>query len=453
MRILKLEAENFKKIKVIAVEPKGNVIKISGANASGKSSTLDAIQLVLVGARGGPTTPVRKGEERGMVKADLGEFVVTRQWYEGGSSKGEMWIEAKDGRRYGTPQAVLDAVMGKISFDPLVFKDMDPKQQADEMRKLLDLDEPLTKLKAAYDADYDTRTEQTRNLTGLKAQRAALAYPEGLPKKKRDIDAMIEELAQASKTNSDLDRQQRERDDIKAKQAEGAQRMQAKIDRIAELQAEIAELQGEIKEDGNALARKELEIKKWKPLDPQVDAAALAEQISVARGVNEAIDRRDKADKFDEQITTTTEAVAKLNRAIDDNRQAARDLIAKAQYPIPGIGFSDDGVTFNDLPFAQASDAEKIKIAISMAMIGNPKLRVMRIKDGSLLDPASMKVVEEMADKHDYQVWLEVVDVSGKVGVYLVDGEVAAVDGEPVKEQPKPTLKAARKPREKKEDF
>jgi hypothetical protein len=449
LRVISLQVENFKKIKVAHIEPKGSVIKITGANASGKTSALDAIYLALVGARGGPTAPVRRGAERGMVKVDLGEYIVTRQWYENGNPKGEMWIEAHDGRRYGTPQAILDAAMGKISFDPLAFTHMEAKQQADELRKLLDLDEPLTKLKVVYDENYATRTEEKRELDRLKAQRAALTYPEGLPAKKRNIDAMVEDLAKVSDYNMAIEREKINRERIQAAQATLIDNEGQKRDRIAELHAEIKRLEKLAAEDRDNIEMNTRQMKAWKPLAEPKDANAISEEIAAARGVNAAIERREQGDRLDQQIDDKTETVAKLNRAIDDNRQAAADLIAKAQYPIPGLGFSEGEVTFNDLPFSQASDAEKIKVSISIAMIGNPKLRVMRIKDGSLLDSNSMKVVEEMADEHDYQVWMEIVDQSGAVGVYLVDGEVAAIDGEPLVLQPTPTLKPARKPREK----
>jgi hypothetical protein len=70
-------------------------------------------------------------------------------------------------------------------------------------------------------------------------------------------------------------------------------------------------------------------------------------------------------------------------------------------------------------------------MAIGMAI--NPKLRVMRIKDGSLLDDKTLAIVSSMAEKEDFQVWLECVDTTGKVGIYLSDGEVVAVNEEPVK--------------------
>jgi hypothetical protein len=77
----------------------------------------------------------------------------------------------------------------------------------------------------------------------------------------------------------------------------------------------------------------------------------------------------------------------------------------------------------------------------------------MRIKDGSLLDDDSMRVVEEMAEKNDYQVFIEIVDTSGKVGVYLVDGEIAAVNGEAPPAVPALVdIRPARKPRAKKDE-
>ena len=60
-----------------------------------------------------------------------------------------------------------------------------------------------------------------------------------------------------------------------------------------------------------------------------------------------------------------------------------------------------------------------------MAMALNPKLRVIRILDGSLLDAENLALIADMATAQDYQVWIErVADASG-VGVVIEDGAVA----------------------------
>jgi hypothetical protein len=49
---------------------------------------------------------------------------------------------------------------------------------------------------------------------------------------------------------------------------------------------------------------------------------------------------------------------------------------------------------------------------------------VLRIRDGSLLSEKSMAVIAEMAEANDFQVWVELVDTSGRVGFVLEDGTV-----------------------------
>ncbi len=58
-------------------------------------------------------------------------------------------------------------------------------------------------------------------------------------------------------------------------------------------------------------------------------------------------------------------------------------------------------------------------------MAANPKLRVLRIKDGSLLDEGNLALIGAMAEAGDYQVWIERVEESGTVGVVMHEGTVA----------------------------
>jgi hypothetical protein len=92
--------------------------------------------------------------------------------------------------------------------------------------------------------------------------------------------------------------------------------------------------------------------------------------------------------------------------------------------PIKGLSINDDGVIYNSIPFNQISSAEQLKVSLSIAMSMNPTLRVIRIMDGSLLDDDNLKLISEMAKDNDYQIWIEKVDSSGKVGFYIEDGSI-----------------------------
>lgn len=446
LTVIGIQIENFQRIKTFRLQPEGNVIKITGANGSGKTSVLDAIMLALAGARGGPSAPVRRGAGRGVVRLDLGDIRVTRTWFEGGDSKGEMFIEAEDGRRYGTPQRMLDALMGEISFDPLAFIHMDVKRKAEELRKLLNIDDVLNAIRADEENDYTTRREQTKLKKTLEAQRANVHVPEGLPAKKRDIDAMTEELAKVAEYNIGIERERLRREQEKDVHKRLCMAVGIKLAKVEALELELAKLRDEIETDTQVIKAKANEIGDFTELSEPKDASAMGEEIAAARGINAGIDRRSQAERMDAEIASVSATIANLDDAIDAHRAKATKLIAEAEYPVEGLGFVNDEVMYNGLPFAQASNAEQIKVSIAMGMALNPKIRVMRIKDGSLLDANSLAVVEAMAERSEFQVWLELVDTSGKVGVYLEDGEIAAIDGE-VREplQLKPTLAPARR--------
>ena len=115
-----------------------------------------------------------------------------------------------------------------------------------------------------------------------------------------------------------------------------------------------------------------------------------------------------------------------LSGQIADLDAAKKNSLAKAKFPINGLSFSDEGVEYNGVHFDQASSAEKLRVSLAIAIAANPKLRVIRISDGSLLDSKNRKIIEEMATANDFQIWLESVDETGKVGIYIEDGAVKA---------------------------
>ena len=118
--------------------------------------------------------------------------------------------------------------------------------------------------------------------------------------------------------------------------------------------------------------------------------------------------------------------LATLTRdAKDAALHATADALAAATMPVDGLGFDDHGVTFNGVPFGQASAAEQIRVSLAMAMALNPSLRVIRILDGSLLDADSMAAIAAMAKAGDYQVWVERVADDADTAVVIEDGSVA----------------------------
>jgi ATPase subunit of ABC transporter with duplicated ATPase domains len=115
---------------------------------------------------------------------------------------------------------------------------------------------------------------------------------------------------------------------------------------------------------------------------------------------------------------------ADLNNRISDLDRAKAEALAGATFPVAGLGFDEAGVTFNGIPFSQASSAEQIRVSLAMAMALNPTLRVIRILDGSLLDEDSMQMVADAAKQGGYQVWIERVTDPSESAIVIEDGSV-----------------------------
>ncbi len=63
-KIVKLTAENFKRLVAVEIEPTGRIVPITGRNGEGKTSVLDAITAALVGQKDFKIDqPIRQGEE------------------------------------------------------------------------------------------------------------------------------------------------------------------------------------------------------------------------------------------------------------------------------------------------------------------------------------------------------------------------------------------------------
>ena len=87
-------------------------------------------------------------------------------------------------------------------------------------------------------------------------------------------------------------------------------------------------------------------------------------------------------------------------------------------------------MTFGGLPLDQASDEEQLRVGCSIAAAGNPTLRVIRIREGSLIDDQHLAGLREWAEGTDYQVWIERVDSSGTVGFVIEDGALKGAEGD-----------------------
>lgn len=411
MRITKLEAENILRLKAVRITPNGGPVVLGGKNMAGKSSVLTAIQMAFGGKKNIPDEPVRHGAKKAHVIAETEDYIVTRRFRADGDS--ELEVKAKDGSKVARPQELLDKMCGALTFDPLAFGRMDPEKQADVLRRLVGLDfTPLEKQRAEA---YEQRTEASREARRLQATIDQLPEsPDGTPDAEVSIAELAAQLEAKQAANTKNDEQRRELADLREK-AKAAKEKIAKLE--AELHAARAEFAA-LDEQGRAMRSE---------VDALVDEnlEAVKEAIANAEKTNQQVRAKVKRAELIEAHETQIAESERLTEVINQIDQQKAETLASAKYPVPGLELAESEVRLNGVPFSQASQAERLRASVAIGAATNPELRVMLIREGAFLDEDNMKLLEQVAEEHDIQLWVEMVADRKEVTVVIADGEVA----------------------------
>jgi hypothetical protein len=157
---------------------------------------------------------------------------------------------------------------------------------------------------------------------------------------------------------------------------------------------------------------------------PEPNTEALLQQIASADEINTKI----RANR--EYLATKAELEGKQTEAegltlgIDKMKTTKEKITKEAKFPIDGLGFGENGVEFDGLPFEQASGAQRLRVSVAIGAALNPKLKVSIVRDGSLLDDDNLALLGELAEEYGLQVWVERVGSHDESAIIIEDGMV-----------------------------
>lgn len=423
MKIIELKATNVKRLKAIEIKPKGNMVLITGKNDQGKSSVLDSIWYALGGKDSMKDTPrpIRKGQSKAKVTIDLGDMIVTRTWT--ADTVSYLKVETAEGHRVRGPQELIDKFIGKLSFDPLEFTYLKPAEQQQMLLDVIDLKIDLNELERDRQSTFDARTDKNRELKILRAQLQDLPQAD-LPTEKIDISDLSAQLRKAMDHNNGIESVKRELSEAEEKIKIGQQVIEETQKIIKETQEKLRHLQSELAENHVLINEYREFLTGAKPIDIEV----VEHKIKEAEAINEQIRAQERNEGLQDQVDTVSLQCDELSSKLESIARTKDKALKEAKMPVDGLDFDEEGITYQGMPFQsnQIGSAVRLKVSMAIAMALNPKLRVIRVTDGSLLDEENKKIIEEMAKGADFQVWMEIVDETGKIGFYIEDGEVKA---------------------------
>lgn len=456
MKIIRLKSENVMRLVAVDVTPQGNLIVVGGKNDAGKSSVLNSIAMALGGKAMCPAEPLRSGETEGKISVDLGDVQVMRRFSRNrintralgesdddyakkpkvyDETRSTLVVTNKDGAQYPSPQAMLDKLLGKLTFDPLAFAREGEtvegqRHQAETLRRLVGLD--VASLDERCKVAFVERAMLKKSHEIKAAQLLALPTHADAPSAEVSIESITQEVAKAEECRKLAEDAKRE--------VEGAQH---RIDiygieeKVVTLSIEQIEEQLRMKreklsmiQDKRADAERELEAKKV-TADAACavvpDAAVLRDKLVATELANRKVQANRLHAGFVAEVESFKRSIEVKHEEILKIEEEKKALTASVKFPIDGLGLSDDGVTFMGLPFSQASSSQQLRTSVAIGMALNPLLKVLLVRNGNMLDDDSLQAVAEQAEQADCQVWCEYVTADPKgVQVFIEDGHVAA---------------------------
>jgi len=435
-RIVKLQVAQVKRLSVVEITPDGAVVIIRGKNSAGKSSVLDSIMYALGGKKAIPSQPIKQGEDSATIRIKVENvpmenrqetLIVERKFRRKGKDcTSEVEIRTENGYLAPSPQAILDGLYGKLAFDPTNFIRLAPKEQAETLKELIGLD--FTALDAQRVTAYHDRTEVNRQLKATQARFAGMpVYPDA-PEKEVDPSEMSAEMKRRQEINC---RNQTER--LSCQGAEQAAEAavcfaHSQVAFVAELEKRLAEARKKLavaEKTAQAATKTAATLKTKIGQLQDEDIQELADRLADIGRVNNEVQANARRAAEETQLAELQTKAGGYTAKIAQIDEAKAKQITEAQFPVEGLGFGEEGVTFGGLPFEQAGRAEQIAVSVAMGLALSPNLRVVLIRDASLLDEDSLAQVATVAAEYDGQVWLEMVGEEGSgASVVIEDGHV-----------------------------
>jgi len=432
MKILGFKAENIKRVNVVEITPAGNLDR-DHRQEQARDKTFGARRHR---GRALDTNKSIRGERRLRAGAEGRHYVrrrtvgvlhrqpskFTRRDDE--SVAITLTVANQDGAKYGSPNELLKGFLGQFTFDPLAFVDMKPREQVLAFRSLVS-GYDFAEAERMNKQDYDERTEVNRKLKDALTLSDEIMIPEATPAERMSLSDLMDELDAAMAHNASIDSanmEGRQKRDLLARLVGSILEKEAEVEAIlksVELKRE------EIASDRKRFSDLEADLAARPAAPDRVDVDAIREKISQSEQVNLDVAQRERKARLQAEAREAKKASDQLTAAIEARKKEAADAIRSADLGIPGLELTEDQILLNGQPFEQASDAEQLRLSVAVAGAMNPKLRVVRVRDGSRLDTEAMAEITRYAEENDLQIWIETVESSRASAIVIKDGVVS----------------------------
>ncbi len=419
MKVKKIKVTNLRAVGKADIDLNGCSVLVMGKNNSGKTTILTALPDRLRGEK--PDTIVKENEGEGSTEWELTDGTKLIWSIDGKSKRERLIIVTYDEKGKEEKGTITKELMNKYfpeTFDVDAFLLATPGKQRKELQNLAGLD--FSKIDDQYKVAYEDRTYANKKRDEAKVLLKPVNPNLGtevkdaseIEKQINGIDTHNEryKLAQGKVQNhkSNLQGKQADLDEIEEQIARLIKKKETLTAECEAIQADIKTGETWLLEPANT---------------PKTEAEnfELNKQLQAVIDENKAIVDNNKAIELRTNYETLVEDANKADVKVNDLLKQKDKMIQGAKMP-EGFGFTDDGITYNGLPFeklTQSSSARYIA-GLKLAAMKTGEVKTLHF-DASFLDKESLAEVEKWANANGLQLLIERPDFeAGEIRYELI---------------------------------
>ena len=414
VKIDRLEIENVKRVKAVALEPTASGLTvIGGRNEQGKTSVLDAIAWALGGDRFKPSDPKREGSATApKLQITLSNGLIVERRGPNSALK----VIDPQGNKGG--QQLLNEFVETLALDLPKFMGGSAKDKAKALLQIIGVGEKLFELESEEQRLYNERhtigqiAEQKRG-----AAEEATWYPDA-PEEAVSATELIKQQQDILARNGENQRKREMVDGLRVKHSRLEEEVFELHKRLEAKKAELAE----------ATADLEIAEKTAQQLEDK-STAEIEASIGRIDEINEKVRANQAKSVLDNEANALKAQYDELSARIDGVRAEKMELLDGADLPLPGLSVEAGELTYEGRHWDALSSSKQLKVATAIVRKLNPQCGFVLIDKLEQMDLGTLKDFGAWLESEGLQVIATRVSTGDECSIVIEDGYVAATEG------------------------
>ena len=415
-KLIGLQIENLRLIKAayLKFKPSG-LTQIVGRNATGKSTVIDAIEILFEGFKRSPEDIITHGKEKAVIIGELDDFIIKRVIT---NKTNRLEVITKAGFRPQKPQDFLNALINKLTFRPQVFLDKKPEEKLRFLMEILNLD--FTEENRKIAEKENERLFVGRELKSL----GEMEMPEKIDPV--DINLLLKEKQEITLYN---EKEKQKQSDINFFQT-----------LLRDIEFKCSNNDRPAIKTGFEKIKKTInDIISSMPLPEFKDTTEIDSKISQANDINRKAQLYSNFIEWNNKKTQKQAEYDRLNEEIKELREAKVKKLKEVKMPVEGLEIrelkeNEYGLFYKDIFCENWARSLGWKIALSICAAMQPSLKAIFLDNGETLDEDSRKALDKWAIENNIQVILTVVqnipDELTEGTFYVEEGKIFTSQGD-----------------------